>query len=123
MISISQFVRNSQLWCKVSNSQVWHKVTKSLNCCQHPFFCSLHRPENAPSLTVAPPRPRDFAPAPAPPQPEFFSSVLLRSKKTLPRASLVHSTPPLWPWQLVFEQLRYRCMHFIRLHTGSRPLK
>ena len=77
MISISQFVRNSQLWRKVTNSQVWHKVTESLNCCQHPFLRSLPRaapPRKCPKFNCCPAPPQGFCPCtwPAPPQPEIF---------------------------------------------------
>ena len=61
------------------------------------FKTAPPHPENAPSLTVAPPRPEDFDPCPALPNPIFFilpSSVPPRpeAKKTLPHASLIFRT-------------------------------
>ena len=63
------------------------------------FKTALPHPENAPSLTIAPPCPEDFAPCPVPPHPTKF---FLCPVATCPEAK---KRCPVHPWIKSFEML------------------
>ena len=73
------------------------------------FKTALPHPENAPSLTIAPPCPEDFAPCPVPPHPTKFFLCPVATCPEAKKRCPVHPWPQVYFWRVGHDNIIDKC--------------